>query len=143
MAREWPSGRRRLIRLAYVQHVETRDRARVLAVDLALGALVVGVVGTAIAADLGSTTGPPATAYAFAVGLGALMLVRRRWPVATLLVTAAALLGYYALDFPPVGLAVPVAAALYSAAEAGRLRCQPTARQTRRARPLPARRARL
>lgn len=50
------------------------------------------------------------------------MLVRRRWPVATLLVTVAVLIGYYALSFPPIGLAVPVAAALYSAAEQGRQR---------------------
>lgn len=95
-------------------------------VDIALGALVVGVIATAIAAEPGADPAAaarqPVAAYAFAVGLGALMLVRRRWPVGTLLVTAVALLGYYALDFPPVGLAVPVAAALYSAAEAGRLR---------------------
>ena len=95
---------------------------RALVVDIALGVLVFGVLATAITADLAASTQQPAAAYGFAVGLGALMLVRRRWPVATLLVTAAALLGYYALDFPPVGLAVPVAAALYSTAEAGGLR---------------------
>src|SRR5262245_34839567 len=50
------------------------------------------------------------------------MIGRRRWPVGVLLVTAAGLLVYYMLGYPPVGLAVPVAAALYSAAEAGRLR---------------------
>jgi signal transduction histidine kinase len=96
--------------------------SRALVVDVALGVLVFGVLATAITANLAASPRQPAAAYGFAVGLGALMLVRRRWPVATLLVTAAALLGYYALDFPPVGLAVPVAAALYSAAEAGRVR---------------------
>ncbi|GAA1241933.1 hypothetical protein GCM10009676_28930 [Prauserella halophila] len=38
-----------------------------------------------------------------------------------LIVTAVALLGYYMLSYPPIGLAVPVAAAPYSAAECGRL----------------------
>lgn len=95
-------------------------RAAVL--DAALGAVVFGVLATAITADLGSAGPVPVPAYLFAAGFGALMLVRRRWPVGTLLVTAAGLLVYYALNYPPVGLAVPVAAALYSAAEAGRPR---------------------
>jgi signal transduction histidine kinase len=58
----------------------------------------------------------------FAAGFGALMLVRRRRPVTVLLVSCAALTGYYALDGPPVGTALPLGAAFYSAAEAGRLR---------------------
>ncbi|WP_425302861.1 DUF3145 family protein, partial [Nocardia otitidiscaviarum] len=41
-------------------------------------------------------------------------------PVGTLLVSGAALLVYYMLDYPPIGLALPVAAALFSAAERGR-----------------------
>ncbi|HEX2299087.1 MAG TPA: histidine kinase [Pseudonocardiaceae bacterium] len=90
--------------------------------DIGLGALVFGVLAAAITADLGSAGPVPDAAYLFAVGFGALMLVRRRWPIGTLLVTTAGLLVYYALEYPPVGLAVPVAAALYSAAEAGRLR---------------------
>ena len=94
-------------------------RAAVL--DIGLGALVFGVLAAAITADLGRAGPVPGTAYLFAGAFGALMLVRRRWPIATLLVTAAGLLLYYALDYPPVGLAVPVAAALYSVAEAGRL----------------------
>ncbi|MEU4746521.1 sensor histidine kinase [Actinosynnema sp. NPDC023658] len=51
-----------------------------------------------------------------------MLLVRRRWPVGTLLATAAVLLAYHTTSFPPVGLAVPMAAALYSAAERGRVR---------------------
>nr|WP_216211258.1 sensor histidine kinase [Amycolatopsis aidingensis] len=83
--------------------------------------LVLVVVGTAITANVevqGSSPSP--AAYAFGALLGSLMLLRRRWPVGTLLVTAVALVIYYMLDYPPVGLAVPVAAALYSAAEQGR-----------------------
>ncbi|MCG5215533.1 sensor histidine kinase [Streptosporangium sp. KLBMP 9127] len=85
--------------------------------------LVLVVVGTAITANVGGETAAPGpAAYAFGALLGALMLVRRRWPVAALIVTAGALLVYYMLSYPPVGLAVPVAAALYSAAEQGKLR---------------------
>ncbi|MGH4012624.1 MAG: histidine kinase [Pseudonocardiaceae bacterium] len=105
-----------------MQQVERRQRVPGAVVDVVLGALVFAAMATAITAGLGTSRPPPAAAYGFAVGLGALMLVRRRWPIGTLLVTAAALLGYYALNYPPVGLAVPVAAALYSTAEAGLLR---------------------
>lgn len=96
---------------------------RLLAVDTGLAMLVLVVVGTAITANLGDDTVEPGlAAYSFGALLAALMFVRRRWPAATLVVTACALLVYYMLALPPVGLAVPVAAALYSAAEQGRLR---------------------
>ncbi|WP_197094041.1 sensor histidine kinase [Nonomuraea sp. SBT364] len=93
------------------------------AADLGLAMVVLVVVGTAISANVGSAGAePPLAAYGFGLLLSGLMFVRRRWPVATLVVTAAALLVYYVLSYPPVGLAVPVAAALYSAAEQGKLR---------------------
>jgi signal transduction histidine kinase len=89
--------------------------------DIGLGLLVLVAVGTAITANVGGPGVPGPGAYAFGVLFGGLMLLRRQWPVATLLATVAALLGYYALSHPPIGLAVPVAAALFSAAEYGRL----------------------
>lgn len=95
---------------------------RQVAVDTALAVLVVVVVGTTITANIGETASPHPVAYALALVLGALMFIRRRWPVGTLVATTAVLLAYYTSSFPPVGLAVPVAAALYSAAEQGRLR---------------------
>ncbi|HEX2132191.1 MAG TPA: sensor histidine kinase [Actinophytocola sp.] len=98
------------------------EQRRRLAVDTGLAMLVLVVVGTAITANVGTDGDPGLAAYAFGALLGGLMLVRRRWPVATLVITAAALLAYYMFGFPPVGLAVPVAAALYSAAEQGRVR---------------------
>ncbi len=54
--------------------------------------------------------------------LGVPMLVRRRFPVAVLVITMSLIFTYYMLDYPAIGLAVPVAAALYSAAELGHLR---------------------
>jgi len=92
-------------------------RARLL--DLALGMSTLVVVGTAITANVGGSTAGVA-AYAFSALFGALMLVRRRRPVGVLAVSSVALLIYYMLDYPPIGLALPVAAALFSAAEYGR-----------------------
>jgi signal transduction histidine kinase len=94
--------------------------------DVLLGLGAATAVGVAVLADVaGPVARPPAATAAglgFAVALGAALLVRRRFPVPVLLGTAAGLLAYYVLDLPAVGLAVPAAAALYSAAEAGHLR---------------------
>lgn len=59
-------------------------------------------------------------AYLFAVGFGALTLLRHRWPLLMLAATVLGIVVYHALDHPPIGVAVPLAAALYAAAEAGR-----------------------
>lgn len=91
-------------------------------VDAAIGAAAAAVVAVAITVNLGRQSSPEPFAYLFALGLGLLMLVRRRYPVLALVATSAGLIAYYFGDYPPVGLAVPVAAALYSAAEQDRLR---------------------
>jgi signal transduction histidine kinase len=90
-------------------------------VSVVLGLLTAVIVAVAVAADVRGDGVHP-VAYLFAAGFGALMLVRRRHPVGVLVATGVGLLGYYALGLPPIGLALPVGAALYSAAEAGRLR---------------------
>ncbi|MBO0682073.1 MAG: sensor histidine kinase [Candidatus Dormibacteraeota bacterium] len=95
---------------------------RDLLVDVALAASVTVVIVAAIAANLDGGRPPDLVAYLFAIGLGLLMLVRRKYPALTLVATATGLLAYYAIGYPPVGMAVPVAAALYSAAERGHLR---------------------
>jgi hypothetical protein len=61
-------------------------------------------------------------AYAFALGFGLLLLIRRRHPVLVLVLTSLGICVYYALQYPPIGLALPIAVALFSVAEAGRLR---------------------
>ncbi|MFC4373611.1 sensor histidine kinase [Nocardia halotolerans] len=91
------------------------------AVDVTLAAATFVVVGTAITADVGSSS-VGLGAYVFAALFAAAMLVRRRWPVATLVASAAALPVYYMLGYPPIGLALPLAAALFSTAERGRPR---------------------
>ncbi|MEU4773353.1 histidine kinase [Micromonospora sp. NPDC023644] len=95
-------------------------RATVL--DLLIGVAVSTVVALAITANVGGDRGRDVPAYLFAVGLGALVLLRRRAPTTVLVVSAAGLVAYYVAGYPPVGLALPLAAALYSAAEAGQLR---------------------
>lgn len=98
--------------------------ARLARVDVALAAGVLVVLVAAMLADRRSIGDRPADAlaYAIAVALAALTLFARRWPVGVLVLTSVGLIGYYALAYPPVGLAVPVAAGLYAVSEAGRWR---------------------
>ncbi|MDN5917501.1 MAG: histidine kinase [Pseudonocardia sp.] len=98
------------------------DARRARGLDVVLSAATIVLVGVAVSADLGDGVGRGPVAYGFAVGLGGLMLVRRRFPVGVLVTTAVVLLLYYRLGQPPIGLAVPVVAALFSAAEQGRTR---------------------
>ena len=59
------------------------------------------------------------TAYALGWTIAALVLVRRRWPLAVLLASAAILQVYYQLDYPGIYPAVPLSAALATAWAAG------------------------
>ncbi|WP_092554421.1 sensor histidine kinase [Actinoplanes derwentensis] len=89
-------------------------------VDTAVAAGVAGVLALIASAELdGHGSG---WAYLAAVALGALMLGRRRWARTVLVCTVLGLFTWYAAGLPPIGVAVPVAAALYSAAEAGHRR---------------------
>lgn len=88
--------------------------------DVVLGLAMTLVIAVVIAADqdgLGRT-GP--VAYLFALGFGALVLLRRRLPVVMLVATFLGVCAYYALGFAPIGMVLPAVAALYSAAELGR-----------------------
>jgi len=58
-------------------------------------------------------------AYALGWTIAALVLVRRRWPLAVLLASAAILQVYYQLDYPGIYPAVPLSAALATAWAAG------------------------
>ena len=87
--------------------------------DVLLGIGVMLTVSWLIAANVGGT-GADGWAYLWAVGLGALMLVRRRVPLLVAIASGAAVIGYHAVGYPPIGVAVPLAAAVFSAAEFGR-----------------------
>ena len=91
--------------------------------DVVLAILVMVAVSLAISAKVEpEALEPDVWAYLFAVALGALMLVRRRWPAGVLIATMVLLFAYYTIGYPAVGVSVPIAGAVYSAAEQGRLR---------------------
>lgn len=94
--------------------------------DAALATAVTTVVAVAISADSPTIGDDPRHldwyAYLFAAGLGALMFARRSYPVGVLLATALGTVAYYICQYPPIGLAIPMGAALYVAAQAGHVR---------------------
>jgi len=85
-----------------------------------LAVAVTLVVSLLIAADV-NRSGPTPWAHGWSVALGALLLVRRRYPVLVVALSVVAVIGYYVAGNPPIGVAVPVAAAVFSAAEYGRM----------------------
>jgi signal transduction histidine kinase len=91
-------------------------------VDGLLGYAVAMAVGVAVFTSSSDGLADPWSAYAFALGFGLVLLIRRRHPVLVLLLTSLGICVYYALQYPPIGLALPIAAALFSAAEAGHIR---------------------
>ena len=91
-------------------------------VDALLGCLVTMTVGIALVFGQRVAGAPVWPAYGFALGFGVVLLGRRRHPVVVLVLTWVGICVYYALAYPPIGLALPVAAALFSAAEYGHLR---------------------
>ncbi|WP_369373840.1 sensor histidine kinase [Promicromonospora sp. Populi] len=85
--------------------------------DVALALAMALVVAVVIAADPDAVRQTGTGAYLFAAGFGALVLLRRRAPRTVLVVTVLAVFVYYTFQFPPIGMALPAIAALYSAAE--------------------------
>lgn len=96
-------------------------RLRAWAVDALLGSAVAVTLAIVISADQGGRNDPDMFAYLWAVGLGGLLLARRRHPLLVLAISVLGLFSYYIAGYPAIGVAVPVAAALLSAAEFGRL----------------------
>lgn len=92
-----------------------------LVVDALFGFAVFAVVAIAVGADVGDQ-GNQVLGYGMALLLGGLMLLRRYRPVLVLVATSVLVIAHHAVDLPTIGLAVPLAGALYSAAEAGRAR---------------------
>ena len=92
-----------------------------LIVDALFGFAVFAVVAIAVGADV-EDQGNQVLGYGMALLLGGLMLLRRYRPVLVLVATSVLVIVHHAVDLPTIGLAVPLAGALYSAAEAGRAR---------------------
>lgn len=90
--------------------------------DLLLAVLVAAVLAAVVTAAGAMGDGVRPLAYLWAVGFGLVMLLRRTHPVLVLALTTVGFFSYYASGFPAIGVGVPMAAALYSAAEAGAVR---------------------
>lgn len=92
-------------------------------VDAAVALLVFFALAAAITARLDDgATEPRWAAYVLALVFAAISLLRRRFPVVTLLASAALVIVYHALGYPALPLALPVVVVLYAAAETGHLR---------------------
>ena len=92
------------------------------AIDAGLALAVAVVLTITIRVSPPEGRRPDALAYALGLTIAALLLVRRRWPLAVLLVSAATLQVYYLLDYAGIRPAVPLAVALATAWGAGHLR---------------------
>jgi class 3 adenylate cyclase len=84
---------------------------------LALGLAVAMAVAIQVRPQQGAD--PDALAYGLVLTIAALVLVRRRWPVAVLLASAAILQVYNLFDYPGLFPAVPLSVALATAWAAG------------------------
>ena len=94
--------------------------APVIDAGLALAVAVVNTISIRVSPYPGDN--PDVLAYALGLTIAALVLVRRRWPVAVLLVSAATMQVYYLLDYPGIRPAVPLAVALATAWATGHQR---------------------
>jgi len=96
-------------------------RTRTADALLALGVwLVLSSVIAIVQASAGESPSP--LAHLVAAGFGAVLLARRRLPVTVLLLSALGTFAYYTLGLPTIGIALPVVASTFSAAEQGRAR---------------------
>ncbi|MGO1192345.1 MAG: sensor histidine kinase [Nesterenkonia sp.] len=108
--------------VARTQQPKREHKQRWWRFDSVLGLLVWGTVSWMITADQAGERAPDLVAYFWAVGLGALMLVRRQYPNLVLWITVLSLFAYYMAAYPAVGLSVPTAGALMTGAEFLKLR---------------------
>jgi signal transduction histidine kinase len=76
----------------------------------------------AVAQEEDATRSPDVLAYLLGLGVAALLLARRQWPMGVLIGSVGLLWIYYGRDYPAFSPAVPLAAATYFAAVAGHAR---------------------
>ena len=96
---------------------EGRERLEPWLTDASVAVAVTLVISLVIAADAESS---PLPGVAWAIGFGALLLLRRHLPLIVLAVTVFGIFAYYALNLPPIGMVLPAVGALYSTAEVRR-----------------------
>lgn len=99
----------------------SRVPPRAIDVGLALAVAVAVTIAISGAQEQGAR---PADAISYALGLtiAALVVVRRRWPLAVLAASVVIMQAYYVLNYPGISAAVTLAVAMYTAVAAGHLR---------------------
>jgi signal transduction histidine kinase len=98
-----------------------RLSARAVDATVVAGVAVAIALTIAVAEEPDATRSPDALAYLLGLCVALLLLGRRRWPLPVLIGSIGLLLLYYSLDYPAFSPAVPLAAAAYATAVAGRL----------------------
>ena len=93
---------------------------RSLDAGLALAVAAALVLTISIAEEPDATRSPDVLAYLLGVGVAALLLLRRRWPLGVLVGSVGLLSIYYGLDYPAFSSSIALAVPAYSAAVAGR-----------------------
>jgi len=88
--------------------------------DAGLAAALAVAVAVAIRVAPEQGRPPDAAAYSLGLAIGILSLLRRRWPLAVLLASAATLYLYNLTDYPGLFSSVPLSVALVTAWAAGR-----------------------
>jgi signal transduction histidine kinase len=92
-------------------------------VDALLAVAVAAVTAAAVRVAVEPHATPPdAFAYLLAVSFGAVLPLRRRWPLGVFAASNALLFAYYTMGYPGMSPAIPLGVALYTAAAAGHLR---------------------
>jgi class 3 adenylate cyclase len=91
-------------------------------VDAGLAVALAVAVTIAIAVSPGPGRRPDALAYGLGLTIAALVLARRRWPLAVLLASVATLQLYHFLNYPGIFPAVPLSVALCTAWTTGHQR---------------------
>jgi signal transduction histidine kinase len=92
------------------------------AIDIGLAVTVAAAMALTIgiAEEPGAGRSPDVLAYVLGMSVAALLLLRRRWPLGVLIASIGVLSVYFGLDYDAFSAAVPLAAAAYSAAVAGK-----------------------
>jgi signal transduction histidine kinase len=93
---------------------------RAIDIGLAVAVAAAMVLTIGIAEEPGADRSPDVLAYLLGLSLAALLLLRRRWPLGVLIASIGVLSVYFGLDYDAFSAAVPLAAAAYSAAVAGK-----------------------
>ena len=90
-------------------------------IDVLLALVLLTAISVAITTGVPQGREPDALAYGLGAAVALLSLFRRRWPVPTLIVSAAVLFAYNQFDYPGLFAAIPLSVSLATAWAAGHI----------------------